>query len=534
MQEKAQTINLGHYINLIFKRRWLLIIPFCLSMIVGIYLAITLPKIYKASATILVSPQRVPDEYVRPLVEADISTRINTISQEILSRTNLKTIIEQFNLFSGPKFDHLFLEDKIEILRTRIEVELQRTGRNFLNAFAISFNGPDPNIAMRVTNTLANNFITQNIRTREAHAVGTSDFLKDQLATMKERLEQVELQLRDYRKRHMGELPEQLESNLRILDALQQQLSESEGRLRDEKNRLTIVENEIRARKESIAVGSPPPSEDGEAVSLLQLKNQLANLESSYTERHPDVIRLKAKIADMEAKLKNREPGSQEGGEPTTGRDQILTSDVLGNHLRLKQIITMEIKDIQDDIYRLKNQVKNYQQRIERIPKREEELMSLKRDYQNIKETYNSLLNRKLEAEIAVNMEKKQKGEKFRVIDPAVVPHKPDSPDMLKLLMIVVAAGLGVGCGLIYLLDYLNTSLKRPEGLESDLGVAVLATIPKVYQKKDFRLKRLNWFLTAVSLLVAVSLFAGLAFLVFNGVEPTLEIVRPYIASLKI
>ena len=194
----------------------------------------------------------------------------------------------------------------------------------------------------------------------------------------------------------------------------------------------------------------------------------------------------------------------------------------------------MEIKDIQDDIYRLKNQVKNYQQRIERIPKREEELMSLKRDYQNIKETYNSLLNRKLEAEIAVNMEKKQKGEKFRIIDPAVLPHKPYYPDMLKLLLIVVAAGLGFGCGLIYLLDYLDTSLKRPEGLESDLGVAVLATIPKVYQKKDFRLKRLNWFLTAVSLLVAVSLFAGLALLVFNGVEPTMEIVRPYMALLKI
>ena len=131
-------------------------------------------------------------------------------------------------------------------------------------------------------------------------------------------------------------------------------------------------------------------------------------------------------------------------------------------------------------------------------------------------------------------MEKKQKGEKFRIIDPAVLPHKPDSPDMLKLLMIVVAAGLGVGCGLIYLLDYLDTSLKRPEGLESDLGVAVLATIPKVYHKKDFRLKRLNRVLTAASLLVAVSLFAGLVLLVFNGVEPTMEIVRPYMALLKI
>jgi hypothetical protein len=131
-------------------------------------------------------------------------------------------------------------------------------------------------------------------------------------------------------------------------------------------------------------------------------------------------------------------------------------------------------------------------------------------------------------------MEKKQKGEKFRIIDAAILPHKPDSPDMMKLFMIVVAVGLGLGCGLVYLLDFLDNSLKQPEGFESELGVAVLATIPKIYQKKDLRLRQLNRVLTGVCLLVAFCLCAGLAALVFNGVEPTLEIVRPYIASLKI
>ena len=535
MNEKAETIKLDYYINLIFKRRWLIIIPFCLSMIIGIYLAITLPKIYKSSSLISISPQRVPDDYVRPIVEADISSRINTISQEIMSRTNLKKIIEKFNLFSGSNFDHLFMEDKIEIMRARMEVELNRAGRNFLNAFTISYSGPDPNTVMRVTNALANNFITENIRTREAHAIGTSDFLDDELRTMKKRLEEVEGQLRDYRKRNMGELPEQLESNLRILDTLQKQLSESAERLRDEKNRLVIIENEIKARKESIAAGSPGESEDGGAVSLLQLKNQLANLQASYTEQHPDVIRLKAKIADLEAKIKAGDIDTIEGSDSnsTATGDALLASTVLGNHIRMKNVIKMEIRDVQEDIRRLKNQIKIYQQRIERTPKREEELMSLKRDYENIQGTYNSLLNRQLEAEIAVNMEKQQKGEKFRIIDSAVLPHKPDSPDMMKLFMIVVAGGLGVGCGLVYLLDYLDTSLKQPERFDSDLGVAVLATIPRVYQKKDFRLKRLNQVLTVVSLVAAACLFGGFALLAFHGVEPTIQIVRPYIAYLK-
>jgi hypothetical protein len=142
-------------------------------------------------------------------------------------------------------------------------------------------------------------------------------------------------------------------------------------------------------------------------------------------------------------------------------------------------------------------------------------------------------LNRKLEAEIAVNMEKKQKGEQFRIIDPARLPQEPISPDLKRLFMIIVAAGLGLGTGLIFLLDFFNNSFKDFEKFEDDLGVAVLATIPKIYQKRDFRLKRLNQVMTVFSILVAACLLAGFAAIVFNGVEPTIEIVRPYIAFLK-
>jgi capsular polysaccharide biosynthesis protein len=192
------------------------------------------------------------------------------------------------------------------------------------------------------------------------------------------------------------------------------------------------------------------------------------------------------------------------------------------------------IKDIVDDIVKLKRRINTYQQRVERTPKREEGLLALNRDYNNIQSSYSSLLNRKLEAEISVNMEKKQKGEQFRIIDPARVPNKPISPDLRKLFMMVMAAGLGLGAGLIFLLDFFDSSLKNSEELESDLGVAVLAMVPKIYHKKDLRLKRLNQVLTMFSLVLAACLVAGFAVLVVNGVEPTMEIVRPYIASLKI
>jgi polysaccharide chain length determinant protein (PEP-CTERM system associated) len=530
MQEKAETIKIDYYINLIFKRRWLMIIPFCLVMIVGIYLAITLPKIYEATTLILVEPQSVPANFVREIVSSEIDSRITTIQQQILSRTNLEKIIDQFKLFTGPGSENLFMEDKVGTMRNRIQVEVSRTRRQGPNAFTISYKDANPETAMKTANGLATLFIDENLKIREAQALGTSDFLEAELETMRKRLVVVEEKLREYRERYRGELPEQLDSNLRILASLQQQLNEREARISDERNRLIEVENQIQARKQMLETSSIAQSGTDEMVTLDQLKQQLENLQSSYTEKHPDVIRLKEKIASLEAMQTTGKPGAG----ATEQADRFLQDRTLNEQINQRTEIRIALKGLTDDIAKIRRQINTYQQRVERTPKREEELLALRRDYNNIQESYNSLLNRKLEAEIAVNMEKKQKGEQFRVIDPARVPHKPISPDLRRLFMMVLAVGLGLGGGLIFLVDFFNSSLKDPEKFEDDLGVAVLATIPKVYQKKDLRLKRLNGVLTVVSILVALCLFGGFAALVFNGVEQTIAAVRPYASFLRL
>ena len=155
--------------------------------------------------------------------------------------------------------------------------------------------------------------------------------------------------------------------------------------------------------------------------------------------------------------------------------------------------------------------------------------MKLTRDYGNSQESYKSLLNRKLEAEIAVNMEKKQKGEQFQIVDRAALPRKPVSPDMRKLFLISVAAGLGLGGGLIFLLDFLNQSLKQPKDYESKLGLVVLATIPKILSPKDKLLRRINRGLTAVSLVFAAALTAGFGLLILKGMEPMMALVSKYV-----
>ncbi len=530
MPENTSTFQIDYYLELAVKRRWLLIIPFCIAMLSGIYLAFALPRTYQATTLILVRPQRVPTDYVRSIVSTDIDQRINTIKQQILSRSNLERVIEKFKLFSDPDNAEMFMENKIEVMRERIDVEVTRSSRRSVaDAFSVSYRASDPQTVMNVANTLANYFIDENLKVREAQAIGTSGFLDNQLDTIRIRLEEVEKQFGAYRKKHMGELPEQLDTNLRVLDRLQLQLNERQENLRDAKNRLLLLDNQIDANKNLQAARVSAAPDTGQPLTIDQLRQQLADLKASYTDRHPDVLRLKRQIEDFEAKAGVSEPGpgapeAERSGSPTPPTQNRFLAD----QIQQRNATYLEIKDLESEVANLILQIKEYQRRVDITPKREAELLSLNRDYDNIKESYNSMLDRKLEADIAVNLEKKQKGEQFRIVDHARLPQDPVSPDMKKLLMLAVAAGLGLGGGLIFLLDYLDTSLKRPDDIEADLGVSVLATIPRLYQPKGQMLKKLNWVLTGVGVLAGFILLGVFGLLALNGVNSTIELAQQY------
>jgi capsular polysaccharide biosynthesis protein len=211
-----------------------------------------------------------------------------------------------------------------------------------------------------------------------------------------------------------------------------------------------------------------------------------------------------------------------------------MVSNQLNDLMRQRVAIIGEIKNIENDIAKMTRQIKEYQVRVERTPKHEQELLTLNRDYQNMQNSYSSLLNRKLEAEISVNMEKKQKGEQFRIVDHAALPRTPVSPDVRKLFLFSAAAGLGLGAGLIFLLDFLSTSLKHPKDYESELGLAVLATIPKLISPRGKRLRRLNGVLTFFSLIIVVGLAGVFGLFILKGVDPMLEIARGYAKSFNI
>ena len=520
---EALAIKPEDIIRIVLKRSWYIFIPFIIAMIAGIYLSLTLPRVFSAGTLIFVQPQKVPASFVRSLVSTDINSRISTISKQILSRTNLEKIIKEFNLFSDPEQQDMFMEDKIEALTKQIKVNVTRAGRG-IEAFSISFKGSEPERVMRIANTLTSYFIDENLKVREAQAIGTSDFLEDELETMRKRLEYVEEALRNYRKKFMGELPEQLETNLRILDRIQEQLSSRMNSLRDAKNSLAAFESRTASEGIRTSDGVVLPGTVSHE-NLNRLKNQLANLKAGYTDRHPDVVKLKNKIKDLEAGLKEKAGKEKTDAVPADDSRVVINRE---NMLQIREV-KREIKMVEDDIAKLKAQSKYYQERVEATPKREQELMTLRRDYNNIQESYSSLLNRKLEAEIAVNMEKKQKGEQFRIIDPARLPQKPVSPDMKKLFLFSIAAGLGIGGGIIFLLEYFDTSIKRPEDVELLCGLPVIAAMPSIYSTKQKVLKKINLTVSIIFGIISLALLAVFAVLTMKGVEPVYEFVKKYV-----
>ena len=515
-----------YILDLIIKRRWIIIIPFFLAMLVGIGLAVTLPKMYQASTMILIQPQRVPKSYVQSIVSTDPSERISTLSQQVMSRTNLEKIINEFKMFSGVEYENMYMEDKIESLRERIAINVSRDRRGN-DAFSITFRDQSRDVVTNVTNALASYFIDENLRLREAQAVGTSDFLKDELETMRKRLEGVEENLKKYRETYMGELPEQLGSNLSILDRLQEQLVERQQSLGEARIRLAALQNQIASTREQQVVVVNNGAVQENPTDLDQLKLRLESLRTRYTDRHPDIVRLVKQIEEQEEKAKTA--AAKADAAPVQDATVSRPSAVPAAYRSQLIEINAEIQRLNDDIADLRTDIAKYKRRVENTPKREQELLSLRRDYQNIQQSYDSLLERKLEAEIAVNMERKQKGEQFRIIDPARRPEKPVSPNMKKLFLMVVAGSLALGGGIVFVLEYLDTSFKRPEDIESDLSIPVLCTIPKLLGKRQVLLQRLEYVSFLAFSLTSLVLFACFTVLTQKGVEQTLTFVKKFV-----
>jgi len=479
-----QPYSLRDYIEIGKRRKWWIIIPFiaCIAASFGVYEK--LPKIYKATTLILVQPQEVPEDYIKPTVKSLVSDRLSTLSQQILSRTRLEKVMREFSLYPD-KIAKITTEEIIELMRKAIKIEIQRTrGRDVQNTFTISYEGRDPRKVMLVTNRMASLFIEENLRARGEQAAGTSDFIERELSIIEVALSEKEKHIRAFKERYMGELPEQLDANLRILERLQDQIKNNSDARKGAEERRIMLQREISELSKQQGTGVVEREivpEDPRLTQLIQLKARLTELQSMYTQKHPDVIDTKAQIARLEIDITQR-------GVVNERKNSGVSLPVVNPALvSLKGELNegeLEISRLKLEGESLKEQIAMYQRRVENTPKREQELATLTRDYDLLKTNYQSLLDKRIQAKMAENLERRQMGEQFKVLDPARMPEKPFKPDPKKVILIGTLLGLLLGGGLGYIKETTDRSFHKAEEIEGFLGFPVIATIPKIETRK--------------------------------------------------
>lgn len=499
MKETIQ-LDMKSYFDIAVRRKWFIIIPFLVITLASVGLAYLLPAIYKSTTLILVEPQKVPTDYVKPTITSKIEERLYTISQQILSRTRLESIINELNLYPEMK-GKVPAEDIVDGMRK--DIKLQVRGNS---AFTLDYLGREPRQTMMVASRLASLYIEENLKAREQQAVSTSDFLENELKNLKAQLEIQEKAVQDFKLRSMGELPEQREANLRTLDRLNLALQNVDASLRNAQDRQVLMEGQLAERKALVAsapvtvmtagsTGNPVPVSTPSA-RLQGLKASLLTLTSAgYTEKYPDVVRLKNEIQEVEAQMEMQmkaaqttapEPGEQKVAKVERRPEELMDPGLQNLRVQLEGL-KMEIKNLRSEKVALAHQIRVFQARVENTPKREQELTILSRDYNNTLLNYRSLLDKRLNAQIAENMEKRQKGEQFKVLDPANLPEKPFKPNRPRIILLGILLGLALGAGGAYLVETQDSSFKGEKEMKFYLKFPVLAVIPHLEEGNQKR-----------------------------------------------
>ena len=457
-------------VNLFWLRKERILTVFVVVFALGVYLAQSLPDIYRSNSVILVTPQKLPAFYVHSPVAGAIDQRVRSTSEAILGRTRLKQIVEEFNLY--PTITGI--DGRIGKLRRNIQIDIRRN-----DTVAISFDHTIPEKARQVADRLGVLFVNENLEIREQLATGTTTFLNVEVDRLRKVLEREESEVNLFKAQHRYELPEQLDANLRTLEQFRSQLQGNTLRLSSLQERKASLGKQLAESQYMVSGVGRPNSAEGQPGfpawrSVDDRKLQLEDLLTRYSEKHPDVVRLKNEIQSLEAEARSQ-PQTKGSVSTPVARNPV-------QQMLLKQIeeLNLEINSVRLANEMLTGQIASYQARVENTPLRAIELSKVSRAYEITLKKYQDLQGKSIESQLSENMEKKQKGEQFQLVDRANLPQEPVAPNRLRIFLVGLAAALAGSFGLAFLRETLNTSFKRGDELRDYTDVPVLATIPAI------------------------------------------------------
>jgi polysaccharide biosynthesis transport protein len=525
------------------RRRWWILLSVFFSWAAVWGISWTVPSTFQSEALILLEQQNVPNQYVEPNVNASVQDRLQTLSQQVLSRTRLQATIDRFHLY--PAHHGLMAivpsGDPIERLRKDIEIELvPAPGHpNEFSAFKLRYTAESPELARQVNTELTSPFVNENVEAQQQLSEETTSFLENQLADARTKMEEQEAKVAAFKAKHIGELPSQMQMNgQQILTAIQAQLQNTHQALESARQQRLYLESLLRQYQsaqanpggDAIGNGSANGIADSPMTRVNQLEKELMNLrlrlqdlQERYTDDYPDVVAMKDKI---EKKEKQKELAENEGAA-NPGRRKTANSAISGvteeaqngSPTSLKQIESqlkanqLEIENDQKRESDLESQISAYLARLNMVPEAEQELANISRGYEESKANYNSLLQKQMQSQLATSLEERQKGEQFRILDPPSLPNKHLTPNRFKFSVGGLALGFVLGFGFVALLELTDIRVRQEKDIKTLVQVPLLVSIPRLSTQSEEEVHaRVRWFDYGAVMIILTLLAIGNVF----------------------
>ena len=523
-EQRSEPLDMQRYLDVAQRRYPYFLLTLFFGWLLVWGASWVLPVSYKSSTLILVEQPDMPKDYVVSNINDDLQERVQNITEQILSRTRLLQIIDKAKLYRD-SHTPLTPDEKVARMRRDIDLSLVHDSTNLkITAFKISYSAPDPHVAQQVAGGLTNLFINENLEVRQQQSEDTTKFLETQLEAARQSLSEQDEKIREFKGEHVGDLPTQQATNLQILAGIQAQLENEQDGINSARQQQVYLQTLVNQYR---TLQAAPKTADGAALpavekELERLRSELADLSAKYTDRYPDVEKVKAQIAktektraDLIADLKRPANDSSEADSTALAHDLADPSQnspllQLESQLQANQT---EIANREQTIAALNAKVGEYQSRLNDEPVREQQLADLTRGYDQSKANYDDLLKKENESKMATSMEQMQKGERFRMIDPPSLPLKPDFPDRLKFCGFGVGLGLALGVLVAYGLEFIDDRLHSEKALKALLRMKVISEIPEILTPSDERRgKRRVWLGWAATVLVFMIILAGSAF----------------------
>ena len=461
-EDSVRWSQIRHFLYAPLRRPLLVLLPWAGVLLLSAAALYVLPKKYMSSALVLVESERVPESFIPKVATRDPSQRLEAVRPEILSRTRLERILDE----TRPYPEIASKTRAVDKLRDSIFIYVSGN-----DGFTIQFYHRDPLKAQEVTDRLARLFIDETIKSRAEQVEGAVDFLVTQVTDARAELESKDAALRRYKEEHMGKLPQQLETNLATMEMLQREMQTVEESLLFAREKQEAL---ARGLGRSSAPTVPRTAAPTGSAELDELNQKLAELRARYKDAHPDVESVRSRIARLQARIAEARATEAPAGEAPAAHDDPATS------LTREQLETarLEVRKLEERQRDLQGRIAVLRANVEETPRTEQELATLTRDYEKLDENYTALLSKQLEAQMSGRLEKRWKGERFRMLDPASLPEKPVFPKPPLFLGLGAVLGLCVGLGAALVAEYLDPTVKDSEVLQAVQGYPVLASIP--------------------------------------------------------